>query len=172
MKKDYSKIFGHYYGLQYDGHVEEMIKIHQLMEDAGMQVSGSTKDKLAAYSDKRPFRVNYFISKVGKTLKWCPTNSPEKFAKMILMTPEWWFEQLTDVVEVQPATSVELPSNWLDVQLTEHVKNMLLNDDLPVTRGPVTVSLDNDLVTECELVEDPYDAILSTIDNHDEELPF
>lgn len=171
MKKDYSKIFGHYYGLKYDGNVADMIKIHQLMEDAGMQVSGSTKDKLAAYSDKRPFRVNYFISKVGKTLKWCPTNSPEKFAKMTLMTPEWWIEQLSDELEVKP--SVALPSNWLDVQLTEHVKNMLLNDSA-VTSGPVTVYPDPQdvLAEEYELVEDPYDAILSTIDNHDEELPF
>jgi len=160
MKKDYSKIFGHYYGLQYDGNVSEMIKIHQLMEDAGMQVSNSTKDKLAAYSDKRPFRVNYFISKVGKTLKWCPTNSPEKFAKMILMTPEWWFEQLTDVVEVEPAASVELPKDWLSVQLTEHVKNMLLNDDLPVIPGPVAVSSEYDLVEECEVVEDDDDDAL------------
>jgi len=82
MKKDYSKVFGHYYGLQYDGNVGDMIVIHQLMEDAGMQVSSSTKEKLAAYSDKRPFRVNYFISKVGKTLKWCPTNSPERFLRV------------------------------------------------------------------------------------------
>jgi hypothetical protein len=170
MKKDYSKIFGHYYGLKYDGNVADMIKIHQLMEDAGMQVSGSTKDKLAAYSDKRPFRVNYFISKLGRTLKWCPTQSAEKLAKMTLMTPEWWIEQLSDKLEVKP--SVALPSNWLDVQLTEHVTKMLLTEDLVLTRGPVTVSLDDDLVTECELVEDPYDAILSTIDNHDEELPF
>jgi hypothetical protein len=152
MKKDYSKIFGHYYGLKYDGNVADMIKIHQLMEDAGMQVSGSTKDKLAAYSDKRPFRVNYFISKLGRTLKWCPTQSAEKLAKMILMTPEWWIEQLSDELEVKP--SVALPSNWLDVQLTEHVKSILLNDDLPVTHGPVAVSLDDDLVTECEIIEE------------------
>ena len=160
MKKDYSKIFGHYYGLQYDGHVEEMIKIHQLMEDAGMQVSSPTKDKLAAYSDKRPFRVNYFISKVGKTLKWCPTSSPEKFAKMILMTPEWWFEQLTDIVEVQPAASVELPKDWLSVQLTEHVKNMMLND-LSVTTGPVILYPDpeDDLVEEYEVIEEEDDSL-------------
>ena len=156
MKKDYSKVFSHYYGLQYDGNVSEMIKIHQLMEDAGMQVSSSTKDKLAAYSDKRPFRVNYFISKVGKTLKWCPTSSPEKFAKMFLMPATWWIEQLSD--EVQPATSVELPKDWLSVQLTEHVKSMMLND-LSVTAGPVTVLPEDIVVEEYEVVEEDDDAL-------------
>jgi hypothetical protein len=164
MKKDYSKVFGHYYGLQYDGNVGDMIVIHQLMEDAGMQVSSSTKDKLAAYSDKRPFRVNYFISKVGKTLKWCPTSSPEKFAKMILMTPEWWFEQLTDVVEVESAASVELPKDWLSVQLTEHVKNMMLNDlsvttGQQLTTGPAIASLEDVLVEEYEVVEEDDDTL-------------
>ena len=157
MKKDYSKVFSHYYGLQYDGNVSQMIRIHRLMEDAGMQVSSSTKDKLAAYSDKRPFRVNYFISKVGKTLKWCPTNSPDKFSKMTLMPAAWWIEQLSD--EVQPATSVELPKVWLSVQLTEHVKNMLLNDDLPIIPGPVTASLEDVLVEEYEVVEEDDDTL-------------
>jgi len=157
MKKDYSKVFSHYYGLQYDGNVSQMIRIHRLMEDAGMQVSSSTKDKLAAYSDKRPFRVNYFISKVGKTLKWCPTNSPDKFSKMTLMPAAWWIEQLSD--EVQPATSVELPKDWLSVQLTEHVKNMLLNDDLPIIPGPVTASLEDVLVEEYEVVEEDDDTL-------------
>lgn len=161
MKKDYSKIFGHYYGLQYDSNVADMIKIHQLMEDAGMQISSSTKDKLAAYSDKRPFRVNYFISKVGKTLKWCPTNSPEKFAKMILMPASWWIDQLSDVVEVQPAASVELPKDWLTVQLTEHVRTMMLND-LPVTTGAKMVhpDLEDVLVEEYEVVEEEEDDAL------------
>lgn len=158
MKKDYSKIFGHYYGLQYDGNVSQMIRIHRLMEDAGMQVSGSTRDKLAAYSDKRPFRVNYFISKVGKTLKWCPTNSPDKFSKMTLMPAAWWIEQLSDVVEVEPAASVELPKDWLTVQLTEHVKNMMLND-LSVTAGPVTVLAEDILVEEYEVVEEDDDTL-------------
>jgi hypothetical protein len=157
MKKDYSKVFSHYYGLQYDGNVSQMIRIHRLMEDAGMQVSSSTKDKLAAYSDKRPFRVNYFISKVGRTLKWCPTNSPDKFSKMTLMPAAWWIEQLSD--EVQPATSVELPKDWLSVQLTEHVKNMLLNDDLPIIPGPVTASLEDVLVEEYEVVEEDDDTL-------------
>ena len=164
MKKDYSKIFGHYYGLQYDDNIVEMIKIHQLMENAGIQISGSTKNKLAAYSDKRPFRVNYFISKVGKTLKWCPTSSPEKFAKMILMPAEWWVEQLTDVVEVQATGSVELPKDWLTVQLTEHVKNMMLNDigistGTKVTTGPKTVHPEDDLVEEYEVIEEEDDSL-------------
>lgn len=160
MKKDYSKIFGHYYGLQYDGNVSDMIKIHQLMEDAGMQISSSTKDKLAAYSDKRPFRVNYFISKVGKTLKWCPTNSAEKLSKMTLMPACWWLEQLTDKVEVQPTASVELPKDWLTVQLTEHVKSMLLNDS-PATTGPKIVYPDPEdiLVEEYEVVEEEDDTL-------------
>lgn len=158
MKKDYSKVFGHYYGLQYDSNVADMIKIHQLMEDAGMQISSSTKDKLAAYSDKRPFKVNYFISKVGKTLKWCPTNSPEKFAKMILMPASWWIEQLTDEVEVQPAASVELPKDWLTVQLTEHVRTMMLND-LPVTTGAKMVHSEDILVEEYEVVEEEDDTL-------------
>ena len=160
MKKDYSKVFSHYYGLQYDGNVSQMIRIHRLMEDAGMQVSSSTKDKLAAYSDKRPFRVNYFISKVGKTLKWCPTNSLEKLSKMTLMPAEWWVEQLSDEVEVQPAASVELPKDWLTVQLTEHVKNMLLNDST-VTSGPKIVHPDPEdvLVEEYEVIEEEDDAL-------------
>lgn len=158
MKKDYSKIFSHYYGLQYDANVAEMIKIHQLMEDAGMQVSCSTKDKLAAYSDKRPFKVNYFISKVGKTLKWCPTSSPEKFAKMILMPFEWWFKQLTDVIEVQPTASVELPKDWLDIQLTAHVTNMMLND-LTAISGPKIVHPEDILVEEYEIVEEEDDTL-------------
>jgi hypothetical protein len=158
MKKDYSKVFSHYYGLQYDGNVSDMIKIHQLMEDAGMQVSSSTKDKLAAYSDKRPFRVNYFISKVGKTLKWCPTSSPDKFSKMTLMPAAWWIEQLSDEVELEVTGSVELPKDWLTVQLTEHVKNMMLND-LSVTTGPVIASLEDVLVEEYEVVEEDDDTL-------------
>lgn len=167
MKKDYSKVFGHYYGLQYDSNVSAMIAVHTLMEEKGIAVSGSTNSKLKAYSDKRPFKVNYFISKVGKTLKWCPTSSPEKLSKMTLMPAEWWVEQLSD--EVQPATSVELPKDWLSVQLTEHVKNMLLNDDLPVIPGPVTVSPEYDLVEECEVVEEEYISLSTEIDD---ELPF
>jgi len=158
MKKDYSKVFSHYYGLQYDGNVDDMIKIHQLMEDAGMQVSSSTKDKLAAYSDKRPFRVNYFISKVGKTLKWCTTSSPEKFAKMLLMPSEWWIEQLSDEVEVQPTASVELPKDWLTVQLTEHVRNMMLND-IGISTGPKIVHPEDILVEEYEVIEEEDDAL-------------
>lgn len=153
MKKDYSKIFSHYYGLKYDGNVNEMIKIHQLMEDAGMQVSSSTKGKLAAYSDKRPFRVNYFISKVGKTLKWCPTSSPEKFSNMHLMPAEWWIEQLSDVVTIESTPSVILPTNWLDVQLTEHIKNKMLND-LSVATGPKIIHPEDNLVEEYEVEDD------------------
>lgn len=160
MKKDYSKIFGHYYGLQYDSNVAEMIKIHQLMEDAGMQVNSSTKDKLAAYSDKRPFKVNYFISKVGKTLKWCPTNSAEKLSKMTLMPACWWIEQLSDEVEVQPTISVELPKDWLTVQLTEHVKSMLLNDSLATTGAKMVYPETKDaLVEEYEIVEEEDDTL-------------
>lgn len=166
MKKDYSKVFGHYYGLQYDGNVSEMIKIHQLMEDAGMQVSCSTKDKLKAYSDKRPFKVHYFISKVGKILKWCPTSSVEKFDRLTLMPAawwieqlsDWWIEQLSDEVPNEPTTSVELPKDWLSVQLKEHVKNMMLND-LSVTAGPVIISPEDYLVEEYEVVEEKDDAL-------------
>jgi hypothetical protein len=158
MKKDYSKVFSHYYGLQYDSNVSAMIAVHTLMEEKGIAVSGSTDSKLKAYSDKRPFRVNYFISKVGKTLKWCPTNSHEKLAKMTLMPAEWWIEQLTDEVEVQPTASVELPKDWLTVQLTEHVKNMMLND-LSVTAGPVTVLPEDILVEEYEVVEEDDDTL-------------
>ena len=120
--KDYSKIFDHYYGLQYDGNVNDMIKIHELMEEAGIQVSSSTKDKLNAYSDKRPFKVNYFISRVGKTLKWCPTNSPDKFAKMSLKPAAWWIAQFTGV---KPVVEVKLPDNWLDEQ-TRHITDVII----------------------------------------------
>ena len=158
MKKDYSKIFGHYYGLQYDGNVADMIKIHQLMEDAEIVPAGSTKNKLEAYSDKRPFKVNYFISKVGKTLKWCPTNSPEKFGKMVLNPAEWWIEQLSDDVKAEPVESVALPKDWLTVQLTEHVRSMMLND-IGITAGPVTVLPEDDLVEEYEVVEEDDDSL-------------
>jgi hypothetical protein len=120
--KDYSKIFDHYYGLQYDGNVNDMIKIHELMEEAGIQVSASTKDKLSAYSDKRPFKVNYFISRLGKTLKWCPTNSPDKFAKMSLKPAEWWIAQFN---VMKPVVEVKLPDNWLDEQ-TRHITNIII----------------------------------------------
>ena len=113
MKKDYSSLFDHYYGLQYDNNVNAVIKVHQLMEDAGIPVSETTNNKLNAYSDKRPFKVHYFISKVGKKLKWCPTASEDKLAKMTLKPAEWWIEQLSDV----PATpTVKLPDNWLEEQ--------------------------------------------------------
>jgi len=120
--KDYSKIFDHYYGLQYDGNVNDMIKIHELMEQAGIQVSAFTKDKIKAYSDKRPFKVNYFISKVGKTLKWCPTNSPDKLTKMTLKPAEWWIEQLEDA---KPVVEVKLPDNWLDEQ-SKHITDIIM----------------------------------------------
>jgi hypothetical protein len=124
MKKDYSKIFAHYYGLQYDGsNLADMIKVHQLMEDAGIMLTASTKDKLKTYSDKRSFKVNYFISKVGRTLKWCPTQSLEKFAKMTLMPAEWWIEQLSATLKTAPA--VALPTNWLEVQLQEHLSEKI-----------------------------------------------
>jgi len=122
MKKDYSKVFNHYYGLQYDNNVHAIIRVHELMEQAGIQVSAFTKDKIEAYSDKRPFKVNYFISKVGKTLKWCPTNSPEKLAKMTLKPAEWWIEQLEDA---KPVIEVKLPDNWLDEQ-SKHITDIIM----------------------------------------------
>lgn len=158
MKKDYSKVFGHYYGLQYDGNVDDMIKIHQLMEDAEIVPAGSTENKLGAYYGKRPFKVNYFISKVGKTLKWCPTNSAEKFGKMTLMSAEWWIEQLSDDVKAEPVESVELPKDWLTVQLTEHIKSMM-EDNFHVTTGPKIVHAEDDLVEEYEVVEEEDDAL-------------
>ncbi len=112
MKKDYSSLFDHYDGLQYDNNVHAMIKVHELMEKAGIHVSALTKDKLAAYSDNRPFKVNYFISKVGKKLKWCPTNSADKLAKMNLKPAEWFIQKLSDSTE----PIVKLPENWLEKQ--------------------------------------------------------
>ena len=123
MKKDYSKVFNHYDGLQYDNNVHAIIKVHELMEQAGVHVSALTKDKLSAYSDKRPFKVNYFISKVGKTLKWCPTNSPDKYAKMNLKPAEWWIEQLEDVVALNKITA-NIPDNWLDEQ-AKHITSII-----------------------------------------------
>jgi hypothetical protein len=120
MKKDYSKLFDHYYGLQYDHNVAAMIKVHQLMEDAGIVPDGSTSDKLGRYSDKRPFKVHFFISKVGKKLKWCPTNSQEKLDKMILQPAEWWIDQLEDKKPIV----AHFPDNWLDEQ-AQHVATIL-----------------------------------------------
>jgi hypothetical protein len=124
--KDYSKIFDHYYGLQYDNNVSDVIKIHQLMEKAGIDVTASTKDKLDAYSDKRPFKVHYFISKVGKKLKWCPTNSEDKLHKMSLKPVAWWIAQLSDHAD---APVVKLPDNWLDEQ-AKHIISITLTAEL------------------------------------------
>lgn len=171
MKKDYSKIFSHYYGLQYDGNVIEMIKIHELMELAGIAVSGSTKSKLEAYSDKRPFKVNYFISKVGKTLKWCPTSSVTKFNNMTLMPVEWWFEQLTDTVPVEPTTPLKLPEDWLSLQLTEHVRSMLLNDSPVTTSAKILYpDLKDILVEESIVITEEYTSLSTEED--DTYLPF
>lgn len=162
--KDYSKIFDHYYGLKYDGNVNDMIKIHELMEKAGIQVSGLTKDKLNAYSDKRPFKVNYFISKVGKTLKWCPTASGDKLLKMSLKPAAWWLAQFGDHADI-PA--VKLPDNWLDEQ-ARHILSVKLTADavqlqkakLDVTNisETATVYVDEnlDLVIEEEKEEEVY----------------
>ena len=112
--KEYSKIFDHYYGLQYDNNVNAVFKVHELMEKAGIEVTSPTTIKLDAYSDKRPFRVHYFISKTGKKLKWLPTNSADKLAKMTLKPAEWWIEQLEGSTTTAP--TVNIPNNWLDEQ--------------------------------------------------------
>ena len=116
--KDYSKIFDHYYGLQYDNNVNAVVKVHELMEKAGIEVSSTTKEKLASYSDKRPFKVHYFISKQGKKLKWCPTASEDKLHRMSLKPAEWWIEQLDDTITLTPV--INIPNNWLDEQ-AKHV---------------------------------------------------
>jgi len=162
MKKDYSKVFSHYYGLKYDDNVNDMIKIHYLMENAGIQVSSSTKSKLDAYSDKRPFKVHYFISKLGKTLKWCPTNSPEKFDKMTLMAAEWWIEQLTDGKPVDFSTKfVQLPENWLEIQALDYIRTKINIESDP---NPVKIVLEDELIEEY---------IIEELEDHkDDTLPF
>jgi hypothetical protein len=122
--KDYSKIFDHYYGLQYDNNVNAVIKVHELMEKAGIEVSSTTKEKLDSYSDKRPFKVHYFISKQGKKLKWCPTASEDKLLKMSLKPAEWWIAQLDDHVVSTPV--VNIPNNWLDEQAI-HILNVQIS---------------------------------------------
>jgi hypothetical protein len=74
------------------------------------------------------------------------------------MPATWWIEQLSDEVELEVTGSVELPKDWLSVQLTEHVKNMMLND-LSVTAGPVIASLEDVLVEEYEVVEEDDDTL-------------
>ncbi len=155
MKKDYSKVFNHYDGLQYDNNVHAIIKVHELMEQAGVHVSALTKDKLSAYSDKRPFKVNYFISKVGKTLKWCPTSSPDKFAKMNLKPAEWWIEQLEDVVALNKITD-NIPDNWLDEQ-AKHITSIY---------AAATKILDD----AKNVIEEANNTILET--SHYDDLPF
>jgi hypothetical protein len=124
MKKEYAKIFDHYYGLQYDNNVSAMIRVHELMEQAEITPYGSTKNKLDAYSDRRPFKVHYFISRVGKNLKWCPTNSKEKLDKMTLKPAEWWIEQLTDTVTPVARPVINIPADWLEQQ-AEAVRAMV-----------------------------------------------
>lgn len=116
MKKEFANIFDHYYGLQYDHNVSAIIAVHKLMEEVEIVPEGSTQNKLEAYSDKRPFKVHYFISKVGKKLKWCPTNSSEKLDKMILKPAEWWIEQLTDIAPSVSKPVINIPDNWLEEQ--------------------------------------------------------
>lgn len=168
MKKDYSKIFGHYYGLEYNGNSDDVIKVHQLMEDAGISVSGSTKSKLAMYSDKRPFKVHYFISRIGSRLKWCPTSSKDKLCKMTLKPASWWIEQLTDVAVT--TSTVELPKNWLDVQLTEHVKSMI--DSTTAIGGNSSYVLWSPV--EPETQEEECTTTVKAVDEYDDddELPF
>ena len=144
MKKDYSSLFYHYYGLQYDNNVAAMIKVHELMEKAEIVPVGSTSNKLDRYSDKRPFKVHYFISKVGKTLKWCPTSSQEKLDKMTLKPAEWWIEQLSDEVVLS------IPANWLDEQ-SKSVKDVMLRSQIRVINKAIN-SKENTL-------EDLYEAL-------------
>jgi len=156
--KDYSKIFDHYYGLQYDNNVNAVVKIHELMEKAGIEVSSTTKEKLDAYSDKRPFKVHYFISKQGKKLKWCPTASEDKLFKMSLKPAEWWIAQLDGAVTSAPA--VNIPNNWLDEQ-ARHIISVQINarssSGLFNTTGVLTQSSTVYVNDELDLVvtEDP-----------------
>jgi len=111
--KDFSKIFKNYIGLEYtNDNLDDIIKIHRLMENNGIKVSDSTKSKLDRYSDNRMFRLDYFISRNGKSITWCPTKSPVKKTKIEFKPASWWFSHLLSVSE--PITT--MPRNWLDEQ--------------------------------------------------------
>lgn len=123
MKKDF-KMFEHYIGLKYENNVEDMIKVHRLMEENGVSVgSYTTKEKLDAYSDKRLFKQHYFISKVGKTLKWCPTKSADKLSKMELKPASWFYDILQGGEKISVNTSA-VPKGWLDVQLGHYMADL------------------------------------------------
>jgi len=160
MSKSHS--FKHYQGLIYNNNVDEMIKIHELMEKAGYQVSASTKDKFSAYSDKRPFKVNYFISKVGKTIKWCPTNSAEKLAKIESKPYEWWLEQLSDDIKIVP--SVNIPTNWLEEQAMFYHKYKIKQMTSMVKQEDTSaMPIIEDIITE---------SVEALVEYDDHELPF
>lgn len=185
MKNKYSHLFKHYYGLKFDNNIKDVIKVHQLMEDAGLVPKGLTKAKIDAYSDRRPFKVNYFISKVGHTLKWCPTASPGKLSKMTLFPAEWWIKHLTESSETKKTPiSTKIPENWLDVQLKQHIDNLTstnvsgghsLDTSPAITYNDPEESFNEEPVTyyttEIEYYEVPetYDSAEET---YDDELPF
>jgi hypothetical protein len=110
--KDFTKIFSNYIGLEYNDNLADIIKVHRLMENNGIKVSDTTEVKLAKYSDNRLFKLDYFISRNGTKISWCPTKSPVKKTKITFRPVEWWLDNLKPLSE--PRT--EMPRNWLDHQ--------------------------------------------------------
>lgn len=165
MKKDYSSLFNHYDGLLYDGsNYAEMYQVHQLMEDAGIVEEGLTRAKFDMYSDKRPFKVHFFISKQGKKIKWCPTASEEKKSKMNLKPASWWITQLGDSVKV--VSEISVPKNWLEQQ-AEAVRKMVFSKI--VSKSPVIT----DDLTETTQDEEYFEQDeVVVVASEDEELPF
>lgn len=126
MKKDFT-MFNHYIGLKYENNVEDMIKVHRLMEENGISVgSYTTKEKLDAYSDKRLFKQHYFISKLGKRLKWCPTKSADKLSKIELKPASWFYDILQGGEKISVNISA-VPKGWLDIQLGHYMGSLYSN---------------------------------------------
>lgn len=164
MKKDYSSLFNHYDGLSIvHNTIDDMIKVHRLMEKAGIGVTSSTDEKLIAYSDRRPFKVHYFISKQGKNLKWCPTASEEKHSKMNLKPASWWIDKLSDATVV--SSNIVIPNDWLLKQV-DNVRTMTFSKNVnSIVKEP---AITDDLVTEGFIdSEEPFVEDVET-----EELPF
>jgi hypothetical protein len=178
MKNKYSHLFKHYYGLKFDNNIDDIIKVHQLMEDAGIVLKGLTKVKIDAYSDRRSFKVNYFISKVGHTLKWCPTASPGKLSKMTLFPAEWWIKHLTGSSETEKSTvTTKIPENWLDVQLKQHINTLTsthVSSGHSLNTAPETTYNEEPVAYYTAEIE--YEELPETYDSaeepYDTELPF